>query len=158
MATNKYTEIMANNSTEELIKLFIGVNGKNSLVPESLEALKAELDKRELTEEQTRRLNSNNQQSVDSEIKQNEKEAGRYTALKTVVGLISILGYIVIAVGLIALIFLSSNEQAPFGFLALVISVVIALPLLAYSNLIYVFIDIEHNTRKTREAIKEMNR
>jgi hypothetical protein len=92
MATNKYTEIMANKSTEELIKLFIGVNGKNSLVPESLEALKAELDKRELTEEQTRRLNSNNQQSVDSEIKQNEKEAGRYTALKTVVGLISILG------------------------------------------------------------------
>lgn len=75
-------------------------------------------------------------------------EVGRYTALKTVVGLISVLGYIVIGVGLIALLYLVTNGQAFIGFITLVISIVIALPLLAYSNLIYVFIDIEYNTRK----------
>ncbi len=81
-------------------------------------------------------------------------EISRYTALKSVIGLISILGYVVLVAGLVALLYLFSNNQAAIGLMALVISLVIALPLLAYANLIYVFIDIEFNTRKTREALK----
>jgi hypothetical protein len=85
-------------------------------------------------------------------------EGGRYTALKTVTGLISSLGYVVIFVGFGLLIFMLSQNQGFMGFIALVISIVIALPLLAYSNLIQVFIDIEHNTRKTKEIISTMNK
>lgn len=121
---------------------------RDHILSADLEALKAD---KEI--EQTLLTSNNEAASFSSG---GSSEAGRYTALKTVVGLISILGYIVIAVGLIALIFLASNGQVLFGFLALVISVLIALPLLAYSNLIYVFIDIEYNTRRTSEAIKEM--
>ena len=78
--------------------------------------------------------------------------AERYSALKSIVGLISMLGYFVIIVGFGLLIFLTSHDQPLMGFVALVVSVVIALPLLAFSNLIHVFIDIEYNTRKIREA------
>lgn len=117
--------------------------------------LSADLDslKTDKEMEQTLRAEKDNSASISSG---NSSEAGRYTALKTVVGFLSVLGYIVILVGIIALIYLASNGQAPVGFVALVISVVIALPLLAYSNLIYVFIHIEYNTRKTREEIKKL--
>jgi|SRR5690606_7033886 len=85
-------------------------------------------------------------------------EGGRYTALKTVSGLISILGYLVIIVGIVLLFFMLSQDQILMGFVALIASVVIALPLLAYSNLIQVFIDIEHNTRKTNEAMSNVSK
>jgi len=88
----------------------------------------------------------------------NDSEPARYAALKTVVGLLSGLGYIVIIVGIILLIFLASDKQVLMGFIAVVVSVIIALPLLAYSNLIYVFIDTERNTRKTLEAITKTNK
>jgi hypothetical protein len=55
----------------------------------------------------------------------------------------------------IVLIYLGSQGQLFMGFIGLVTGVIISLPLLAFSNLIYVFIDIEHNTRKTREAINK---
>jgi len=35
---------------------------------------------------------------------------------------------------------------------------IISIPLLAFSNLISVFIDIEKNTRKTRELLKETSK
>ncbi len=150
MEKNQYTEIMAKKKTEELIELYNkGTKGKNYLAPESFEAVKAELSKRELTEEQKQSMDLTPTETATS----NDSEPGRYTALKTVVGLISILGYIVIIIGAIALIYLMSQHQLLIGFVGFVVSIVIALPLLAYSNLIYVFIDIEHNTRKTREAI-----
>jgi hypothetical protein len=105
--------------------------------------------------EQTIRKEKDNATFTSSDI---SSEAGRHTALKTVVGLISTLGYIVIVFGIIALFYLASNSQTASGVLALVISVVIALPLLAYSYLIHVFIDIEYNTRKTREEIKKLGK
>jgi len=83
-----------------------------------------------------------------------EREPGKYTALKSLVGMLSILGYVVIFVGIILLVVLSFNGQNLFGLIALVVSVVIALPLLAFTNLIHVIIDIEYNTRKTRETFK----
>jgi len=88
----------------------------------------------------------------------NDSEPARYAALKTVVGLLSGLGYIVIIVGIILLIFLASDKQVLMGFIAVVVSVIIALPLLVYSNLIYVFIDPERNTRKTLEEITKTNK
>ena len=86
------------------------------------------------------------------------EDGEKYAALKTLIGLISILGYIVIVVGIGSLIFLASNDQVFIGVIAFVISIVISLPLFAISNLIYVFIDIERNTRKTMEAIKKLNK
>jgi len=93
--------------------------------------------------------------SLISGSKDKEREPGKYPALKTLVGMLSILGYVVIFVGIVSLIILSFNGQNLFGLIALIISIVIALPLLAFTNLIYVFIDIEYNTRKTRETLRK---
>lgn len=160
----------------ELLKL--GQSGEQKIDPDFLGAIIDELNSRELSEKQTKEFSSildfefDNKSSAPAKskdqfskdeideitVKNEDKEPGRYTALKTVVGLISLLGYVVIVFGIIALIYLASNEQVLMGISALVFSVVIALPLLAYSNLIYVFIDIEYNTRKTSEAIKKVSK
>jgi hypothetical protein len=160
----------------ELLKL--GQSGKQKIDPDSLGAIIDELYSRELSESQTKEfenildfaVENNSSEPAKTKgqfskdeideitVKNENREPGRYTELKTVVGLISLLGYIVIIFGIIALIYLASNKQAPLGIAALIISVVIALPLLAYSNLIYVFIDIEYNTRKTSEAIKKISK
>jgi len=99
--------------------------------------------------------NPTEQELLNATSTSNDREPNRYTALKTIVGLIAALGYIVIVIGVILLIFLATQKAALLGFVALVVAVVISLPLIAFSNLIYVFIDIEYNTRKTREAIKK---
>lgn len=82
-----------------------------------------------------------------------DKEPRRYSALKSIIGLISFLGYIVMIFGIIIFMYLASNQQVLMGLIGFVISIVIALPLLAFSNFVYVFIDIEYNTRKTLEII-----
>jgi len=69
------------------------------------------------------------------------------------VGLISVLGYIVIITGIVLLVISLNNGQTTTGILSLIISVVVALPLLAFANLVHVFIDIEYNTRKTRDIL-----
>ena len=93
--------------------------------------------------------------SINKSSENREREPGRYTALKSIVGVISIFANIVLLIGAIVLFYLATQSQALPGCIALVVSIVIALPLLAFSNLIYVFIDIEYNTRKTREALKK---
>ena len=160
----------------ELLKL--GQSGNQKIDPDFLGAIIDELNSRELSEAEAKEFEDILNHAVDENfsepekakgqfskdeitevtVKDDNREPGRYTALKSVVGLISLLGYIVIIFGIIALIYLASNRQVPFGIAALVVSVVIALPLLAYSNLIYVFIDIEYNTRKTSEEIKKISK
>ena len=78
--------------------------------------------------------------------------------MKTISTLISILGYIVIIIGIVGLFYLANENQTLMGFTTLVVSLIISIPLLAFSNLISVFIDIEQNTRKTRELLKETSK
>jgi len=152
-----------------------GQSGKSGIDPDFLGLVIDELNSRQLSDAETKEFENLMESSFDEVVsetvksqtefskdeirdisKDKDREPGKYTALKTVVGFISLLGYIVIIIGIGALIYLSSEGGSVLmGFVALVVSVVIALPLLAYSNLIYVFIDIEYNTRKTREALKK---
>ena len=69
-----------------------------------------------------------------------------------------VLGYIVIIIGIVGLFYLANENQTLMGFTTLVVSLIISIPLLAFSNLISVFIDIEQNTRKTRELLKETSK
>ncbi|GHS89867.1 hypothetical protein FACS1894201_11210 [Bacteroidia bacterium] len=146
MNTNEFIQSLKEETVEKLLEILdSGQIGGQKLDPDCLKAILDELNSRKLSE-------------TVATVKDDNREPGRYTALKAVAVLISIFGYIVIILGIIALIFLGSEGQVPFGIAALVISVVIALPLIAYSNLIYVYIDIEYNTRKTKEAIEKIRK
>jgi len=160
-----------------------GQSGKLKIDPDYLENVIEEINNRQLSETETTEFENLLEFSFDDSSETEDKKPkkgspfkespsefsndeidnltsgsdsfGRYAALKTIVGLISILGYIVIIIGIGALIFMVTKDNALMGFVALVVGVIIALPLLAFSNLIYVFIDIESNTRKTRDAMKK---
>ena len=154
----------------ELLRL--GQTGESNIDPDLLSCIIDELNSRELSKaeandfedlmnfsfnsNQTEKADTKNEFSeaeIESIKKETDIEPNRYTALKTIIGLIYILGYIVLVFGIIAMIFLFAKEQILIGFVSLVVSIIIALPLLAFSNLIYVFIDIEYNTRKSKDAI-----
>lgn len=179
MNKKEFTQSLKGKTVSALLDLLkLGQTGKQKIDPDFLGVIIDELNERKLSDAEAKEFENTLNISVDESFsepaktkgsfskdeiaeitdKDNDREPSRYTALKTVVGLISLLGYILIIFGIIALIYLASNRQVPFGIVALVISIVIALPLLAYSNLIYVFIDIEYNTRKTNEAIKKVNK
>ena len=98
--------------------------------------------------------NSISDDSINN-LQSDNDDSGKYSALKIVIGLISFLAYTILVIGVLAFFFLLSKEQPLMGLAALIGSIIIALPLLAFSNLIYVFIDIEYNTRKTREELKK---
>jgi len=74
-------------------------------------------------------------------------ESDKYTALNVYMKYFSVLGYIVIIAGIGSLIFFISERQTIIGVISIIASFIIAIPLLAFSNLLQVFIDIEHNTR-----------
>ena len=179
MNKKEFTQSLKGKTVAALLELLkLGQTGKQKIDPDFLGAIIDELNERTLSDSEAKEFENILNISADENLYEPEKskgqfskdeiteitvknenrEPGRYTALKSVTGFISILGYIVIVCGIIALIYLSSNGSAPIGFVFLVVSVIIALPLLAFSNLIYVFIDIEYNTRKTRETIKKINK
>jgi hypothetical protein len=78
-------------------------------------------------------------------------------ALKALAGVLSVCGYVVLAIGLIAMIYMAGEKDLLEGMLILLGAILVALPSLAFSNLIQVFIDIESNTRKTMEAMQRTN-
>jgi hypothetical protein len=80
-------------------------------------------------------------------------EYSRYTALKTISGLLSILGYILIVVGFVSMFYFFNNNKTFIGIAAIISSIIISLPMIVFSGLVTVFIDIEQNTRKTNEAL-----
>ncbi len=92
---------------------------------------------------------------TDSQEKLTEKtsEYSRYTALKTISGLLSILGYILIVVGFVSMFYFFNNNKTFIGIAAIISSIIISLPMIVFSGLVTVFIDIEQNTRKTNEAL-----
>jgi hypothetical protein len=86
--------------------------------------------------------------------KSEEAEHKKYSALKSVASGLSIFAYISILIAIITSLNFIQNEQVLFAIIVFFSGLTYALILLAISNLIHVFIDIEFNTRKTREVIQ----
>ena len=79
----------------------------------------------------------------------------KYPALRTVATIFSILGWLVIGAGGLCLYYFISSGETLYGVLAVIGGLILSLPFFAYSNLIYVLIDIEYNTRKTAQALNK---
>jgi len=170
MKKKEFTESLKGKTVAALLELLkLGQTGESKIDPDFLGAVIDELNSRELSETEAKHFEKLMDISEDetsslktkskirfseeeiNEIsieKDKDSEPGKYTALKTISGLISLLGYIVIVIGIVGLFYLASEDKTLLGFTTLVVSVIISLPLLAFSNLISVFIDIEKNTRK----------
>lgn len=179
MKKKEFIESLKQKSVTALLELLkLGQTGESKIDPDYLGAVIDELNSRELSQKETNQfeklMNISDDDTpistakskiefAEEEIKKlsidngKDSEPGRYTALKTISGLISILGYILIIIGVIGLFYFVNENQTLSGFITLVVSVIISLPLLAFSNLISVLIDIEQNTRKTRDMVKNKN-
>jgi len=72
----------------------------------------------------------------------------KYPALRIVSTFLSIIGWLLIVAGAVFFFTLQSSGEAVFSFLAIIAGLILSLPLFALSNLIYVVIDIEYNTRR----------
>lgn len=108
--------------------------------------------------------------SGDSKIKtvqnsnfDNDGNHNKYLALKTLAGIIPVVGYILLFIGIVGFFYILSSEDYLYesyrgliGFVFLISNIVVALPLLALSNLIYVLIDTELNTRKTYKLLNKL--
>lgn len=180
MKKKEFAESLKGKTVAALLKLLkLGQTGESKIDPDFLGAVIDELNSRELSESEANHFEKLMDTSEDepsslkikSKIKFSEEEINeisidkdkdsepaRYTGLKTISTLISILGYIVIIIGIVGLFYLANENQTLMGFTTLVVSLIISIPLLAFSNLISVFIDIEQNTRKTRELLKETSK
>lgn len=180
MKKKEFAESLKEKTVAALLKLLkLGQTGESKIDPDFLDAVIDELNSRELSESEVNHFEKLMDTSEDepsslktkSKIKFSEEEINeisidknkdsepaRYTGLKTISTLISILGYIVIIIGIVGLFYLANENQTLMGFTTLVVSLIISIPLLAFSNLISVFIDIEQNTRKTRELLKETSK
>jgi len=173
MKKKDFVAFLNGKTVAELLKMLeLGLTGKQKNDPDFLDEIIDEINSRELTDaeakefenvinpfaeenftqpEKTANMTSKEEITQLTTDKYKERELGKYTALKTTAGLISLLGYIVITIGVALSIYFSLQRE---GLISIIISfissVVIALPLLAFSNLIHVFIDIEYNTRKKK--------
>jgi len=175
MDNKQSKESLKSKTAQALLELLrVGQTGESDIDPDYLGYIIDELNSRKLSEKETKMfenlmnlsfedvpiknvdLNSKFSEEENKTIQNNTRiEPGRYSALKMMVGLISILGYIVIITGIVLLVISLNNGQTTTGILSLIISVVIALSLIAFANLIHVLIDIEHNTRRTRDILEE---
>ena len=93
-----------------------------------------------------------------SDENQDEEQKGivgkKYPALRTIAGIYSVFAWIIgIVAVIIAIYFYSQNQTMglTIGIPSLIVGALIVLGLLAVSESIKVFIDIEENTRKTNE-------
>lgn len=180
MKKNEFIDSLKTKTVRELLELLNqGQSGELKIEPDHLQEVIEEINNRQLSEAETsefeslinfffdgNKVNENknhekymanieSSNEFSSTLDNNERDPKKYTALKTVSGLISSFANLVIVIGIGVLIFLASHEQIFLGFIAIVLSFIIALPMLAFSNLIYVFIDIEYKTRKTSEVLKK---
>lgn len=156
----------------ELLKRKLGESNVN---PEIITGIIDELNFRELSEEEAIHLktimnllpNENPIQKSNLKKEYSEKrnkktemksniELTRYSGLKIIIYLLSTIGYTIIAIGVIAMFLLLKDGQELIAYASLAFSIIVAIPLIAFSNLIDVLIDIEYNTRKTKEAINEL--
>ncbi len=175
---SKFDDFYSKKPISELLEKFrIGKISPESIDREWYEALLLHLQKRDMTSEQknefdrivysdleTLKATLKDSQSLqmehaktESNFAVNNHQESNYNALKTVTKIISILGKVMIIIGFGLFLFLIGQDQGLIGFISLVISFLISLLFLAFSNLIQVFIDIERNTRNTNEAFKKLN-
>ena len=175
MNKKEFSQLLKSKTVSALLELLKqGQSGEIKIDPDNLQAIIDELNSRKLssseqsefdnildssfeeTQEAPNKFTNDEIEKITGSSDGRDIEPRKYSALKTVVGLISLLGWIVIIIGIGALIYMGSNGQVLMGFVALVVSIIIALPYLAISNLVYVFIDTEYNTRKTREILDKL--
>jgi len=171
MKEKEFIESLKGKTVDDLLELLkSGQTGNSKIAQDNLSAIIYELNSRELSEAELNLFEKIMNNSIDDtstsklenkfsketrngRLIDKENEYGRYSALKTISGLISILGYTIIIIGFAVMLYLLNENQTFYGIGILIASIIISLPLLAFSNLISVFIDIEQNTRKTRELI-----
>ncbi|HEX6426420.1 MAG TPA: hypothetical protein VF008_01990 [Niastella sp.] len=172
MENNKYNKFYSKKSESELIGQLRShrITG-NSIDEEWYEALKIHLAERELSDEARNMLD--HILSSDPTTLKNETQTGqilneteklskqlsfteKYPALRTLSGVIAFIGWTVAILTLIIVITLLNNSSGagswilPVGVLGL--GVILFIALLAYSEIIIVFVDIEENTRKAAAA------
>jgi hypothetical protein len=182
MNKKEFTASLKNKSVKELlVQLENAQSGKVKTDPDLLTLLLDELEARQLSaaeqneydrimgmteagndDARTSSPEANDAKAVNAERKAESLDppratSERYMALKALAGVLSVCGYAVLVIGLIALVYMASENNLLQGLLVLLGAVLVALPSLAFSNLIQVFIDIESNTRKTMEAMQRTN-
>ena len=153
---------------KELLELLnLGQTGELNITPDFLNEIIQELNSRGLSDTEAKEferiMNLSVNKDYDQRIIKNEewsketkaepqiekdKEPNKYETLKMFCGFISFIGYVVILFGLCLFVYFLGRDEYLLGIIWLVGGLVIALPLLAFTNLIHVFIDIEYNTRK----------
>ena len=80
----------------------------------------------------------------------------RYPALNTLLTIMNISGYGILLLGISTSVYLNNSEiLKPFAFVCLIVGVILSILILASAQLIIVFLDIEFNTRKTLDEIKQ---
>ena len=77
----------------------------------------------------------------------------KYGALRIIASVFKYLAWIILILGLIQAIFLGGS--APRIIFSIIIAILSFLVLLAAGQLIYLFLDIEQNTRETAERLKQ---
>jgi len=83
-----------------------------------------------------------------TKIKSRDQE--KYPALKTLSGLFAFIGYLFILLGIAMLYFFYRIDGLVNGIAALLVGVLLSIFMFAFSNLIYLFMDIEKNTRREK--------
>ena len=174
MENNKYNKFYSSKSVNELIGQLRShkITGI-SLAEDWYEALKIHLAERELSDEERKMID--HILSSDSNTLKNERQSTqrlneteklniplsfteKYPALRTLSGVIAFIAWTVAILTLIIVIALLSNSSGegswvlPVGTLA--IGAILFIVLLAYSEIIKVFVDIEENTRMAAAATK----
>ena len=153
---------------KELLELLnLGQTGELNITPDFLNEIIQELNSRGLSDKEIREperiLNPSVNKDSDQSIVNNEempketmaepqmvkdKEPNKYETLKVFCGILAFMGYVIICVSLCFFVNYLGKYQYMECIIYLAAGLVIALPLLAFTNLIHVFIDIESNTRK----------
>lgn len=179
MKKSEFIQSLKEKSTSALFDLLkIGQSGEQKIDPDFLTAIIDELYSRELSETESKEFENILNLNVDKdfnnpsekkyyfsdyekkEIFKNDENSGqiKYISLKTLSKIIEYFCNIIIVCGIIASIyFISIDEEFLLGLAILLTVFILTLPLLAISNLIHVFIDIEYNTRKISEGINKNN-
>ncbi len=144
---NRFEEVMANHSDEELVKIINSEPGDYQ--PEAIKAAHKEIQKRKIDVKQ---VGTEPEEVVEeSNYPSEETTSIRYPALRFISGFYKILAWIVVIVTVVFIISLIARDGSSLGILEAVIALLgggfLFISFLATSEIIKVFVDIEHNTR-----------
>lgn len=151
MSNNRYDDFYSRMTTEVLFeKLIAHKTGKTSLGEDWYRGLVSHLLTRELTDEQKKILELENIQPAETEGQSISPPAKKYPALRTIAGIFAGLAWII---GLAAVIgtgyLITTGEQGIIASIPMILGgALTVIMLVAASELIKLFIDIEYNTRQ----------